>query len=179
MRFQPNGRINVEYNGKLFELIAIDGQQVKDIMKFCRTRYPGQEEMRFAEDIVEVLSGMGRKVEKTVPLELRDVKTGKTTKVPNTKLTEANRQRVREIRRGAREAAPVSGGVVVGEAVVKEFHTALKERWSYHRAGGDIDAAVRAVREKLKGDLTENELLLELQKVIATATEVTCGDEDV
>jgi Peptidase family S41 len=53
-------------------------------------------------------------------------------------------------------------------AVLDAFKTALDERWSYrHANGANFDAAIAKLRKKLAAGITQNELGIELQKIIA------------
>ena len=50
----------VTYSGKEYELMSIDDLATKQILEFCKKTYSGTWEKRFAEDLVEVMSGMGK-----------------------------------------------------------------------------------------------------------------------
>ena len=55
-------------------------------------------EKRFAEDLVEVMSGMGEKVGSSVNLALKELDTNKAITIPDAPMTADNRRAVRESR---------------------------------------------------------------------------------
>ena len=88
----------VTFSGKRYELVSIDGLATKQILDFCRKTYSVRWEKRFAEDLVEVMSGMGEKVGSSVNLVLKELDTNKAITIPDAPMTADNRRAVRESR---------------------------------------------------------------------------------
>jgi len=84
----------VVFSGKRYELISIDGLPAIQILEFCHKTYAARWEKRFAEDLVEVLSGMGKTVGSSVNLVLKDLDTDKVIKVSDAPMTTENRRSV-------------------------------------------------------------------------------------
>jgi len=92
----------VVYNGAKYELGAIDGLPVADILDFCRTQYgkpqqvEGWAQKRFAEDLVMVLSDMKHPInaDNTVELKLIEPQTGRPKIFYHVKMTASNRAAV-------------------------------------------------------------------------------------
>ena len=89
----------VTFSGKRYELVSIDGLATKQILDFCRKTYSVRWEKRFAEDLVEVMSGMGEKVGSSVNLVLKELDTNKAITIPDAPMTADNRRAVRESRK--------------------------------------------------------------------------------
>ena len=84
----------VVFSGKRYELISIDGLPAMQILEFCHKTYAARWEKRFAEDLVEVLSGMGKTVGGSVNLVLKDLDTDEVIKVSDAPMTTENRRSV-------------------------------------------------------------------------------------
>ena len=82
------------YSGKEYELMGIDDLSTKQILEFCKKSYSGIWEKRFAEDLVEVMSRMGKEPGVSVKLTLKDLATDKLITVDEAPMTECNRQAV-------------------------------------------------------------------------------------
>ena len=84
----------VVFSGKRYELISIDELPAMQILEFCHKTYAARWEKRFAEDLVEVLSGMGKTVGSSVNLVLKDLETDKVIRVSDAPMTTENRRSV-------------------------------------------------------------------------------------
>ena len=84
----------VTFSGKRYELVSIDGLTTKQILYFCRKAFAARWEKRFAEDLVEVMSGMGREVGSSVNLALKELDTNNVITVPDAPMTADNRRAV-------------------------------------------------------------------------------------
>ena len=62
----------VEIDGSWLVLVAIDGTPVAEIVAFAKERHGGRWQKRFAEDLVQVLTEMGKPPGRTVTLVVRD-----------------------------------------------------------------------------------------------------------
>jgi hypothetical protein len=60
-------------------------------------------------------------------------------------------------------------------SAIDEFKAALDERWSYRYANqANFDAAITSLRGRLGGDISKDELGLELQKILALGLDGHC-----
>ena len=124
----------VTYNGQPMELVSLNGLTTKRILDFCKQRYGNQWEKRFAEDLVEVLGGMGQKVGNTCSLVLKDA-SGKIVKVEQAKMTSELRQQVwRSRQEQPRSAIPQPFNRAVAAETLKNLHRAMQDRWAYFQA---------------------------------------------
>jgi hypothetical protein len=81
----------VRFEDQWYELVSFHGIPVDEILKFCDDNgWPKQ--MRFTEDLVQIVRLMGHEIDKTTNLVLRDQNGNVVTK-NNVVMTEANRQR--------------------------------------------------------------------------------------
>lgn len=89
-----NDRPVVHVEDGWFPLVSIDGLPIDQIMEFAQKEFGALARKRFAEDLVELLSGMGHEPEwiVTLGLEKRD---GQIEQVP-IRMTEHNRDRIWE-----------------------------------------------------------------------------------
>lgn len=88
----------VAFSDKRYELISIDGLSTKQILDFCRETFSTRWEKRFAEDLVEVMSGMGKEAGTIVSLVLKELDTNNLITVPDAPMTAENRRAVWESR---------------------------------------------------------------------------------
>ena len=84
----------VTFSGKRYELVSIDGLTTKHIIEFCVKTYSDRWEKRFAEDLVEVMSGMGKQAGITVNLVLKELDSNNAIRVPDAPMTADNRRAV-------------------------------------------------------------------------------------
>jgi hypothetical protein len=77
-----------------FELLAIDGAPIDEILTSCEVEFGEQCDKRFAEDIAEVLEGMGHAPGSTVDLRVRDRDTGRERVLSDRPMTAENRRKV-------------------------------------------------------------------------------------
>jgi tRNA A-37 threonylcarbamoyl transferase component Bud32 len=88
--------VKVRFEGQEYELVSINDLTSKQILDYCRREFADRWEMRFAEDLVEVLVGMGRPMasDQTVKLELRAAGDGRALTVERALMTHENRHLV-------------------------------------------------------------------------------------
>jgi RNA polymerase sigma factor (sigma-70 family) len=116
----------VEAAGSWAELVSIDGIEAGRIVAFCKQRYPRPEALwrkRFSEDLVDVLTGMGKPPGAQVVLEVKSLSDGKRRTV-EASMTKENRRRVWERNM---EPGPAPGSIIDVFARVSPF-TGLKFR---------------------------------------------------
>ena len=94
-------KADVEFEDRSYELVSIDDLVTKNILDYCKEKYGELWEKRFAEDLVQILDGMGHSPGDTVKLVLRDPQTGKETTIERAPMTRANRQEIWRMRNQA------------------------------------------------------------------------------
>ncbi|MHC4450423.1 MAG: S41 family peptidase [Planctomycetota bacterium] len=145
----------VQFDGAWHELVELDGLPTAKILAYCRKTYDRKASKRFAEDLVEVLTGMGRQPGRTISMVLKDPKTGKLRKVAQAPMTHDNRRKVRD----ARQAPPRAFSARDAAADIAFLREFLGQRHSY-----------RFVRPKGMPEgtaATRNELALHIARSIA------------
>jgi len=102
--------VNVTYDGTEYQLAAIDDLSTSDMLDFCRKKYGGLWQKRFAEDLVVVLGDMGHPInaEHTVNLTLVDAKTSEAKTIKGAAMTEENRAAVRDALSSSTNAPPAN-----------------------------------------------------------------------
>jgi RNA polymerase sigma-70 factor (ECF subfamily) len=91
-------RVALEPGGAPFDLLSIDGLAATRLLTHCRDQFQGLCEKRLAEDLVEVLDGLGVHPGPTVRLQLADPVTGARSVHEKVPLTAENRRRIYEAR---------------------------------------------------------------------------------
>lgn len=164
----------VQFEGDDYELVALGGLKTEKILKHCQNTFGNDWDKRFAEDLVEVLEGMGHPVGRTISLELRHPKTGQVRSVAAAPMTKHNRDLVYLSQHPVDGRDEISfydaaADPKVQHEALQRFHQALKERWSYYRAGVDIDEAVNSLRKRIDRSppLSRNGFALHLNGIIA------------
>ncbi len=159
-------RARVEYDGRAYELRSIDGLSTRKILEFCRKTYADNWEKRFAEDLVEVMSEIGKPPGTTVRLELVDRKTRDASVVERAEMTNDNRERVRRARAGQRGERREDDNDF--PRALDEFSRALRRSWSYYRANGaDFDGAIAALRKRVDEGIGLEEFSRGLTEILA------------
>lgn len=97
VRFVGEG-VEVRVDDAWHELISIDGLATKEILAFVKEEYGSKWQKRFGEDLVEVLSRMGKAPGGSVALVLR--KGGAEVRLPKVAMTKDNRRAVKHMLRG-------------------------------------------------------------------------------
>ena len=90
--FGEGDAVAVEYEGRGYLWTAVDGLAVSEVLAHARKTYGDRWQKRVAEDLVEVLTDMGRRPGRSVSLGLES--DGQPTAVPSAAMTRENRQRI-------------------------------------------------------------------------------------
>lgn len=88
-----DGQPAVEVDGQWRSLVSINGISTREIVAFANEEFDAKAQMRFAEDLVEVLSRMGHDPDWNVTLGLENA--GGGIEVLEKRMTESNRRSVR------------------------------------------------------------------------------------
>jgi RNA polymerase sigma factor (sigma-70 family) len=96
-RFEGD-KVGVVYDGAEYELAAINDLSTAEILAFCRRQYGRLWDIRFADDLLDVLKDMNHPVsaERTCTVTLIDPKTGQSRTVEHVPLTKVNRRDIVE-----------------------------------------------------------------------------------
>ena len=85
----------VQIDGEWHLLFSINGIDVKEVVTFCQETYGEKWQMRFGQDLVQVLTEMGHTPEDTVRLDVLSTGPGAARSVKDVAMTAANRRKVR------------------------------------------------------------------------------------
>ncbi|MCB1088052.1 MAG: hypothetical protein KDM63_13460 [Verrucomicrobiae bacterium] len=85
--------VRVEYDGKEYELVAIEQVPTADLIAAAKKRFGQRWEKRLREDIAEVLDAAGIPSSHRVDLSLRNPASGTVEKIPQAEMTRENRNR--------------------------------------------------------------------------------------
>ncbi len=97
-----DGKVLVDYEGRTYEWLALDGFSVEKITASAKRQFGERWQKRTAEDLVEVLWGMKHLPGETVSLRLRDIETQEEKTIEKAAMTEANRRGIWLRRNGDR-----------------------------------------------------------------------------
>ncbi len=88
---QPEVKIDDQW----YKLISLDDLPAAEIIAFGQRTYDGRWQMRFEEDLVELLSRMGHPPGDSVKLEVQSLTSPETKTLENVPMTAANRQAIK------------------------------------------------------------------------------------
>lgn len=152
----------VEVGGEWVTLLEIDGTPVADIVDFAKQTWPDRWRMRFAEDLVEVLSRMGKPPGPAVALRIRDARGERT--LDAVAMTQANRNRVRDAGRPQPVRAVPRDRAADDLDVLKRL---IDERYSYAQLRGvKYGEALDAIKARLPEEVAVRALELEIERVL-------------
>lgn len=149
----------VQVDERWYRLLSIEGLEASRIRRFCQERYGALSEKRFAEDLVEVLAGLGKPDRVRVDLELVDLESGERRSLRGLEMTHEKRQRLWAARRATERARPEGALSRVERAHASRVPEELRELsrpWPIPDRAG-----VRLPRAALEADLDQLEWALE------------------
>ena len=163
----------VRFEDQWYELVSFHGIPVEEILKHCDEKgWPKQ--MRFTEDLVQIVRLMGHKIDKTTNLVLRD-ESGNVVTKNDVVMTEAN-LRTMMGERSSRGAMPPTLTREDVLADLAEFQTNLESQFSYLRANdADYVAAIQAIAQKAGDEMETVKFAAELRKVMALFIDAHAG----
>lgn len=88
------GRVIVTYEDQTYRWLSIDDIEVEDMIRSAKWRFGFTWQKRIAEDMVDVLWGMGHQPDETVRLRLEVLETGEIVPIDDAKMTSENRSAV-------------------------------------------------------------------------------------
>ncbi|MEM7517719.1 MAG: hypothetical protein AAF368_12465 [Planctomycetota bacterium] len=101
-----DGEPEVQVDKDWFEPVAVHGVPIAEILEFCEQRWPGRQEKRFGEDLVEALNLMGHELPAAIDLELRDLASGEIVTRTEVAVTREKRFVERAARAGRGHSSP-------------------------------------------------------------------------
>ena len=154
----------VTYEESDYQWLEFDDLSVTDIVEFSKKQFGERWTKRVAEDLVEVLWGMGHRPGNTVKLKLFSTETKQEMIVERAAMTMENRNKVyRNQKRVEDELAKEVLADPVGY-----FNDQLKSRWAYYPLSADnIDQSSAKLRKRMTANPSNVNFPLELQKIIA------------
>ncbi len=172
MRFEGE-QPSVELDGEWWTLVELDGRSSRELVEFAKSRYREKWKKRLSEDLVQVLTEMGRAPKSKVDLVVAGAN-GKRKKLPGVSMTAANRKRAHdynELHDEAERETKRGGSRLTKDAMrgdLAELRTLIDERYSYAARRSDaIEAAFAEAESETNGDLAESEFALVLTRLLA------------
>lgn len=151
----------VELDAEWFVPVSIDGRSVEEILAFAKKRWPDKWQKRFAEDLVEVLTEMGKAPGRKVDLVLVRPGSGEKVTRRRVKMTEENRRRVRD-----RSHAIPRRTALADLAALRRL---IEERFSYRGFRDvDLDAAFATAAAGLPERVDRTDLSIRIRVLLAT-----------
>ena len=163
----------VDYLGRAYELVSIEGLTAAAVLEFCRQRYGDKYEERFGADIADVLAAMGKRAAGGVRLELHGAARGKVIVVEHAVMTRENRDAVVE----EMKSRPLDAERM--KRTLSRFEQELAGRWSYLGVKGfDHRTMIQGIRKEIDRGITGDRFVLEMQKVVAQGIDCHAGVVD-
>jgi hypothetical protein len=156
------GAPEVEIGGDWVTLLEIDGTKAEDIVGFAKKTWPRIWQKRFEEDLVEVLSRMGKPPGETVTLKVRDAKGEHTYE--GVAMTKANRRKIWDAARRPAKLARADA-----EADLDALKKLIDEKYAYAALrGADYGGAIEAAKKRLSEPVDPADLGIEVHRILVT-----------
>lgn len=151
----------VEIDGAWVDLVSIDGVAAADIVTFAKKTWPRIWKKRFEEDLVEVLSKMGKPPGATVALRVRDAKGERA--LDGVAMTKENRRKIWE---AAKPPEMVSRAHAASDLdLLKKL---IDENYSYAALRDvKLDAAIDAAKKRLPETMSIKAFAIEVERILA------------
>jgi serine-type D-Ala-D-Ala carboxypeptidase/endopeptidase len=101
---QPEVKVGDEW----YKLVSLNDLPIAEILAFSRKTYADAWQMRFEEDLVELLSQMGHPPQDTVKLVVQSLTSTETQVLKDIRMTEANRQAIKAAADNRSKTQPAS-----------------------------------------------------------------------
>lgn len=148
--------VEAQIDGKWWGIESIDGRAVGSILDFCEQEWPTKWRKRFVEDLVEVLTRMGRAPSDAVRIEVRDLTSGTKSELKDVPMTSANRRALWAARKSEPDGGPRSHSSAPqlarsdAEVDLDALARAIERDFSYAELSGfPYRAALDAIRAGL------------------------------
>ena len=172
----PQTRVQVQLQGRWWELVSIAGVLAADIEGFSKENYGRRWQKRIGEDLPQLFAQMNKPLGQRVDLVLKNPQTGAVTALEGVPMTQANRRAVRDSnradatdrRRGgeASDSRWLDRGAML--AAIDEFEAVLNERWSYrHASDADFAGALKELRDEVGSKKSLADFARQLDVVLA------------
>lgn len=130
------GRPEVQVEAEWYRPIEIDGLTLDEILDAIDSRWPGQREKRFAEDLVEALDLLSWEGDLFVDLDLVRLSDRETIRLESVEMTRAKREALRAAANASRlrstaPPAPIDLDRESLDADLEAFQAGLERRFAY------------------------------------------------
>jgi hypothetical protein len=163
----------VQLDGAWFRLDAIDGTTSREIVAFCKQRWPDIWQKRFEEDLVETLTRMGKPPKSSVALDLVDLATEKRSHLDKVEMTEANRRAIwnaafERSRREGKGPAPVVLDRATAQADLDLLERLLADHYSYYaRCSKEVSAGLAKAKSRVTDSQSIDDFACSVQEALA------------
>ena len=167
----PEVKIEQEW----YRVDSIAGHDCVEILEYCERTYGRKARKRFAEDLIDVMAGLGTEVGDTVDVVAIDLDSNEKVPFTGLKVTREKRQAIRmSLRAGSREnverAAPAPElASTAAIADLREFGELLARESSYLFLHGDLTVRALAEFEEALGkrdSISMQDYSLELTRIL-------------
>jgi len=135
-----------------FALEKVAGVDTATLLSESRRLCGDLQWKRITEDLPALLDAMGTKVDRTVDLEVRDLKTGAKTQMPGVAMSGENRRRLLEANNAAGGAGSATGPISPADALadLETLRELLDRRFAYRDLRNvDLDALLKDAAKQL------------------------------
>lgn len=152
------GRPEVQVAVEWYRPLAIDGLSLEELLDAIDSRWPGQREKRFAEDLVEALDLLSWEGDLFVDLDLVRLSDRETVRLESVEMTRAKRDALRDSAnanrvRSTRPLAPIELDRESLDADLEAFQAGLERRFAYLSLRDvPVSAALDQIRAQLDAD---------------------------
>jgi hypothetical protein len=162
----------VRFEDKWYELVSFHGIPVEEILKYCDDNgWP--KEIRFRDDLIQIVRLMGHQIDKTTDLVLRD-ESGNIVTKKNVVMTEANLRTMLGERFSRGMPLALTREDVLAD--LAEFQSKLESQFSYLRANNvDYVAAIKAIAERAGDKMETVKFAAELRELMALFIDAHAG----
>jgi len=166
----PQVRIDDEW----YQPVSIAGTPVQELLDFCGQRWPGKARKRFAEDLAEAMSMMGKRLPDAVDLELIRLSDQAEVVLKGVAATEQNRRALRdqgsgELPRPKRAPTPPTLTQAQAKQDLSALAARLRDQFAYLELGNVAwESKLREIELGIDGPISTSVFATQIQGLIAS-----------
>lgn len=163
---QPEVRVGQVW----YRPVSLEAVAVADILAFCGRRWPGQQQKRFGEDLVEAFELMGHTLPSLVRLELTTLDDGRPVVLEGVPSTRAKRQAILAASRVSAETPVAPPRLVPKAAALQDldlFRARLVDQFAYlHLKDLELDTRLAEIRAALPDEVDVGAVAHQLRELV-------------
>lgn len=165
---KENSYPKVEVDHQWYVLYSINDIDVKEIIEFCKKTYDKKAYKRFNEDLIEVLTTMGKTLSNHVDLKVGILSGDETIVLKDMEMTLEKRQKIAIAYRG-KNAVPVNKTITKAQAIedILQLKEIVEKHSSYlELTGFNYNLELDTIIAELPEEVNIADLALKLEKFI-------------